>query len=159
MKYINIVSYDILYNQSFLSLFCYKVGLWGIWRMVTVIQNYRKLIIITHTIKKLNRKFKSFKGSLKQKDLQGQIWLKIPINQEMKAAFLWSLFFLGAGYKNILASVKIRSWKVKRDDMFCTQSPRKTSSLISDVRVTINKHGLSIDCCCWSKSVVRMLLH
>lgn len=61
MKYINIVSYDILYNQSFLSL-CYKVGLWGIWRMVTVIQNYRKLIIITHTIKKLNRKFK-----LKQK--------------------------------------------------------------------------------------------
>lgn len=52
MKYINIVSYDILYNQSFLSLFCYKVGLWGIWRMVTVIQNYRKLIIITHTIKK-----------------------------------------------------------------------------------------------------------
>lgn len=88
MKYINIVSSDILYNQSFLSLFCYKVGLWGIWRMVTVIQNYRKLIIITHTIKKLNRKFKSFKGSLKQKDLQGQIWLKIPINQEMKAAFL-----------------------------------------------------------------------
>lgn len=52
MKYINIVSYDILYNQSFLSLFCYKVGLLGIWRMVTVIQNYRKLIIITHTIKK-----------------------------------------------------------------------------------------------------------